>query len=310
MRFRRFHASYGVIGLASCLGVLLPSVGCNTFSLAGNARWFADYEKAEAQCSKCSKPMLIWYKEARPGFPDPLRKTFRDATVRKRLHDYVICSLVRSYEPDRRYVAQYGVERAPAVILIHRNGTYHALVGRQSPDQLLALLDTADSAGSKPALDPHIPRRPRYHWLDDFGAASAEAFRTKRPMLVVFYRRWSFDLRRLDEMLQRREVYSRTTDMIHCRLSMPDNANRTLTERFGIREMPALVFVRADGDFGVLELPRSYEAVVQFVDEWSRKERTTVGAGTSTSAMGLDTRNARTASQALAAPAKTPKEPR
>ncbi len=115
--------------IAVCLTILLGAAGCSGFGRWLGPRWHADFDSAEAALCQSNKSLLIRYVEPKPGRPDALDGVFAGEAVSQRLGDYVCCRLYKSYEPDRRYVGQYGVQRAPAVIVVHPNQTYHASVG-------------------------------------------------------------------------------------------------------------------------------------------------------------------------------------
>jgi hypothetical protein len=209
----------------------------------------------------------MWYQEARPGLPDPLQSAFDSPELRKRIKGYLRCSLVRSYEPDRRYVGQYGVERAPAVIVVHDDGTYHAQSGRMTAEDIIRLLDEAQPPGARPVANPHLHREPYYNWLDDFDKATVASDSEDKEIVVVFHRSLTPDWRRLKKILEERTVFSRFENMIHCRVATLAASADSLQERFGISQMPAIAIVHRDGTFDVLELPTSFEAVVRFADE-------------------------------------------
>lgn len=253
--------------LLFCATAVAVLSGCAAAQSLTRPRWIADYDKAERRHREVGCEMLIWYKEARPGMADPLRAAFDAPELRERIKGYLRCSLLRSYEPDRRYVGQYGVERAPAVIVVHEDGTYHAQSGRMSVDDITRLLDHAEPPGARPDSNPYLHREPYYDWLDDFDHATAAAEPENKEVVVVLHRSLTRDWRRLKKILDERTVFSRFADMIHCRVATLAASADSLKERFGISRLPAIVIVHRDGTFDVLELPRSFEAVVRFADE-------------------------------------------
>jgi hypothetical protein len=71
-------------------------------------------------------------------------------------------------------------------------------------------------------------------------------------------------------MLERREVYSRMANMIHCRPSTAWSSAGSVASELGIRNLPAVAIVPADGsEPSVLELPTSFEAIARFADQAS-----------------------------------------
>ena len=71
---------------------------------------------------------------------DGLMELLAQPEVSPLINGMILCSLVSEYNPNQRYVAQYGVQRAPAVILVHRDGTYHTRTGPMSTDQIVQFL--------------------------------------------------------------------------------------------------------------------------------------------------------------------------
>lgn len=247
--------------------LIMWGIGCSTtWDRLSSALWVADYDTAEQRARETGRGMLILYKDERPGADDSLEQIIETAPVEGRTRRYVRCMLFKSYEPDRRYVAQFGVERAPALIVIHPDGTYHARSGAMSTSDVLAFLAQAAPPGRRPLLNPHIPRKADYRWLTSFDEAEPIAGRTHRPILAVFYRTLSRDWSRLEPMLERHEVYSRLAPMVHCRLGLMSLSSAAYITRFGALKLPAIVIAHPDGTFDVLELPTSYEAIVRFVD--------------------------------------------
>lgn len=261
--------------------VLTVTTGCSSKWIRWRPDgWNADYDAAEARMGESGGDMLIFFRSVDQGRPDPMFEALRSAPLKQQTAQYVRCSLYRSYEPDRRYAAQYGVERAPALIVVHRDGTYHALEGVASAEKISEFLAAAQPPGAVPDLNPHIPRETNYAWHSSLESAEAAAQKAGQSILVVFDRWWSRDRRKLEKLLERREVHSRFTGMVHCRpRSILGNGDESMA-RFGIVNVPALVIVRPDGTSHVLELPTCYEAIVRFAD----RARPTAGAATSSTA--------------------------
>ncbi|MCH9033805.1 MAG: hypothetical protein IID42_04800 [Planctomycetes bacterium] len=260
-----------------CTLALLMFSGCSLGTHARSRGWVADYDTAESRIERTGRELLIYYKGTRRGNPDRTAEALNERAVKKRTGQYVRCRLFKSYEPDRRYVAQFGVERAPALIIVHRDGTYHSQTGSMSAEAILAFLDEADAPGLSPVLSPHIPRRVAYRWYRTLDAARAQADRLDRPILFVFHRWLSRDWPNLKKLLRRPEVHSRFAGMVHCRLSSLFPAWRKEAQRLGAQNWPALVIARPDGTTDVLELPTSYEQIVHFAD--GRRELGEDGGG-------------------------------
>ncbi len=252
--------------IAFAVALLLAS-GCST--TWGRWRpngWYSDYDSAEARMNESGGDMLIFYRSVDQGLPDPTYEALCSSPLKSQTAKYVRCSLYQTYEPDRRYVAQYGVVRAPALIVVHRDGTYHSLSGATSAAKISEFLAAAQPPGASPVLNPHIPREANYAWHTSLESAEAAARETGQPILIVFDQWWSRDWWKLENLLKHREVYNRFAGMVHCRpwsiLGLGDES----LARFGVENTPALVIVHPDGSYSVLELPTSFEAIVRFAD--------------------------------------------
>lgn len=238
--------------------------GCHSWS---STRWIGDYDTAERLSMKQDRPILIYFEEDRPNHDSRLADSIKSERLRSTRDDFVRCFLVRSYERDRRYVAQYGVDRAPAVIVVHRDGTYHATSRRSmSADDLMAFLKSAASPGTPIHRNPYVPHKPRFDWYDSLDAGERAARQSGRPMLVLFHRTMSRDRRRLERLLSRHEVYLRLRDLVHVRIGLFVLFQKAYITKYGALQLPAIVIAHPDGTFEALELPQSRDAVVSFLD--------------------------------------------
>jgi hypothetical protein len=246
---------------------LLCCAGClNSLSYWTPSGWLAGYESAEQHASKTGRPLLIYYREVDHEKDREMDDAMDSSLVERLSTNYVRCRLFRSYEPQRRYVAQFGVDRTPALIVVHRDGTYHSHVGLMSSAEVASFLDSARPPGKQPRLDPYLPRKPEYIWQNRIDEAERMAQRVQRPTLIVFHRTLTSDWETVEELLLRKEVYARFAGLVHCRVGVLNPwANAHIT-RFGALRLPALVLLLTDGTFEVLETPTSYEGVVRFAD--------------------------------------------
>lgn len=265
--------------------VFLVGSGCASLNRWRPQGWVADYDTAEVRVRETGRELLIYYRDTRPGVEDPTAAALKDGRVKQRTRDYVRCSLFKPYEPDRRYVAQFGVDRAPALIVVHRDGTYHARTGLFSAVDIAQFLDDAHGSGAQPVLNPYIPRRVEYGWHHSPESAYGAAERTEGAILFVFYRWLSRDWHKMKKLLHRPEVHPRLADMVHCRLSSLRRAARDEAERFEVARWPALVIAHQDGTYHVLELPTSYVQIVRFADK-HRLPNGKVGEQSATAAAG------------------------
>lgn len=218
------------------------------------------------------RPLLIVFKNNRKGTPDSIGAVLRSERFANLSDRFVRCVLLRSYEPDRRYVAQFGVRRAPALILVHTDGTYHARSGDISAEQVDEFLAEAKPPGALPQLNALIPREPRYAWHSTLAEAKTAAAKTNRSMFIVYYRSLSDDWPMLAKLLRRREVFVRVGDMVHGRIATVNLWSDKQETPFGTLRLPCIVIVRSDGTHESLEQPGSYEQIVRFVDAVGRND--------------------------------------
>lgn len=242
------------------------AAGCASSDLWRLNGWDTDYDTAEARRAGSDRQLLLFFRPADKSRPDPMFAALQGARLKEQTDPYTRCSLYNSYEPDRRYVAQYGVDRAPALIVVHRDGTYHALTGAASEAQISDFLAAAKPPGATARINPYIPRQTQYAWNTSLESAEAAAQKNGQPLLIVFDQWWSRDRQKLDKLLARREVYSRFAGMVHCRPSSIWSSGGNAMTRFGVMNVPALVILNYDGSHHTLELPTSYESIVRFAD--------------------------------------------
>jgi hypothetical protein len=252
---------------AITLAPFVASAGCTAalgrWSAGG---WLADYNTAEKQVQQTGRPLLILYQRSDIEADKSFRRTMKSSLVQRLSARHVRCRLFASYEPHRRYVAQFGVQRPPALIVVHRDGTYHARVGPMTAAETASFLANAGPPGAIPRPDPYLPRTARYEWHDRLADAEAAGQRLQRPVVIVFHRSLTSDWSSLKTLLSRHEVYSRLGGMVHCRIGVLNPWTEGYITRFGALRLPAIVLLQPDGRFDVLELPTSYESVVRFAD--------------------------------------------
>lgn len=255
-------------GFVVCSFTLLACVGCAGSGKPGKAKWHADYDSAEMAVRGTDRTMLIRFVDPRPGRRDLLDEAFENKQLARRVGEYVCCVLYRGYEPDRRYVSQFGVKRAPAVIVVHPDESYHARTGRMSADAVLEFLDAATPPGTPATINPHIPRVAHFRWIDKLDDVFQSVRETGRPGLIVFYRRFAGDFKAIREMMSKHEVYSRVFHMVHGRDGGWNRWASTRETPFGEIKLPAIALIQADGSHEILEIPDSSEAIARFVDRF------------------------------------------
>lgn len=250
--------------------LLFAGLGCaatsNVMKQLTPGDWVADYDTAEARVRESGQPLLIYYKGNHHRTRDPIRAALDEPGMSEPLAGFVRCTLFQAYEPDRRYVAQFGVERAPALIVVHRDGTYHATSGHLTSSKMASFVAGAKQPGKTSIHDPYIPRQPRYDWLSSMDAAELAMIQSDRPILAVYARRFSNDWRKVRSLLDRPEIGRRLSGAIHCRIDVGTPLTETTITPFGALKLPAVAIARPDGSFETLELPTSADEFVRFVD--------------------------------------------
>lgn len=242
------------------------NAGCATHSGRPAPRFAADFQRAEAWQEQTGKPLLLVFLDSRAARDKAMKACLKDAELKTRLAEALECRLFRANEADRRYVAQYHVERAPALVLVHADGTYHAFTEAPTPEAVRRFLDESRAPGANPTFNPLIARAPRYRWANDLETALKKAAESRRDALLVLYRNTTRDWSRISSMLDRAEVFRRFDGMVHARITGWVGRPTEAMDRFEITTLPALVIVRADGSVDRLELPISSEAIIRFAD--------------------------------------------
>lgn len=240
---------------------------CATVRHWHSNRWIADYDKATRIADKSELELLIYYVDDRPGTQDKLRDLLQDDALRSKTEQYTRCKLLRSFEPDRRFVAQYGIDRAPALLVIHKDGTYHAIEGVVTSTNALEFLHNAAAPGVEPLPNPLVPRKAQYTWLENIDVAQQISKLSGSPLLVVYHRPYTKDWWRIEALLREFPVFKRLKNATHCRVGVGTPWQEAFISPFGAIRLPAVVLVSPDGAYRVLEKPTSYEAIVHFTDQ-------------------------------------------
>lgn len=269
-------------GIIMLLAPITLFAGC-----VGKLDWPApkrahDFQRAEALQARTGKPLLLIFLDSRSAMDKPMKLALRDHHVRERLNGLLECRLFRANEDDRRYAAQFRMERAPSLILVHPDGTYHSYSETPTAAGIVNFLDESQGPGQVPVHNSLIHRAPRYAWQKELAPALKQASETNRDTLVVLYRGGTRDWSRVEDMLDRPEVFRRFDGMEHVRVTGLIGAPKDEMTRFEVMSLPALVIVRPDGSSEKLEMPRSYEAIIRFAD--GAKQHSHQGSATSATA--------------------------
>lgn len=239
--------------------------GCATVSLWPQPNWHHDFESAQSRARTESAATLVYYSEARPGRHDPLKDALRDPELAAASSHFVRCRLYVSHEPDRRFVGQYGVTRAPAWIVIHPDGTYHSRMGAVASADIAAFIRESQPPGEAPAAYGYLVsarNRPSY---SDLSAAEEVAVKEQRPLLVIYTRLMSRDWAKLEPLMNSMEVRRAGTGIVQCRMDIGSPWSETADTKFGPLRLPALVMQHPDGSSAQLEQPNSARSIVELL---------------------------------------------
>lgn len=250
----------GRLGLRLWWAVALPAgAGCGPV-------WYFQYQEAENAARAAERPMVVFYKDPFDPKSSRMQDLLEGNQIAPLLADKIRCVLTTEFAPDHKYIAQYGVIQAPALILIHPDGTYHAHNGPMSLEEIRGFLTEARPPGARPTLNPQIPRDIDYRWEGDYEKAMSKARRQNRESLIV-YKWWlSAESTELLATLQTRaEVARHFTETVNCLLDRDYLPNRTHVRRYGVSDVPAVILVHRDGTYHAHPGPMTAEQIVRFV---------------------------------------------
>ena len=276
-RIEQVFLTGALVAFSLCVSTL---PGCASLAGSGwEGRWIKGFAAAEARQRRDGGDLIILYKSYSGKASSVVEEAVSAEEVATMTEGMVRCTLVAEYGPDRAYVAQFGVERAPAVIVVRTDGTYHAKVGVMARGDVVELLNSASSPGQQPRHDPYIHRPSSYRWRYSFSSAQAQAGRSDLPMLI-FYHNWpDSNSMAMDRELNRPEVRRAFADYVHCNLHGLYPPNRKHMAAYDVDQGPALVIVRRDGSHQVLDGHRptgrsvASEAMVRFARRAKQTEQ-------------------------------------
>lgn len=255
--------------LTLIVGAMLISIalGCTIDQTAWeDGAWVNGYQEAETRASQLGTGMVICYRDTPTNRPDSMVQATRDVVADDVKSEYVGGILSKSHAWDRKYVAQFGVDRSPAIIVLHPDGTYHAHVGFLDPSGVQDFLASATPPGNAPHWNTFLHRNPQYTWQPSMELAEKIATDSNRSMFILYHRPWADDLQRLDRMLKNPAVYRRLAKMVHFRSGAPWTFENEIDTEFGKLKLPAVVLVQPNNDFRVLEDPSGYELIIRLAD--------------------------------------------
>lgn len=230
-----------------------------------------DFSTAERLAVQHNKPLVVYYTSWLSAECGAMRAALDSSEVRRKLGDKVVCYLDESYEPNRRFVAQFGVERYPALIVVRPDGTFHSRVGRMAPGEIAAFIEQSRAPGQPAQVNPQLPRRIDYHWEGDYQRALQRA-QAEGRRVFVFYKSVlspeSNDV--LVNVLNRPEVAAEFHDTINCLLDWGHPPNRRFMARFGITDVPGFLLIAPDGTHHARQGRLNAEQMVSFIREARR----------------------------------------
>ncbi|MFQ5491761.1 MAG: hypothetical protein ACE5GE_13665 [Phycisphaerae bacterium] len=216
-------------------------------------RWEGNYEEAQAKARRQNREMLIVYKWWVSAESTELIATLESRPeVARHFTETINCLLDMDYLPNRIHVRQYGVTQVPSIILVHRDGTYHAHTGPMSADQMVRFVNSARrSRGKSPRTDfaQRMQTRAGYNWYTDFTRASAHARNRGQDLFVFYNSLYSDHSNRMARLLDRSDVANLFQDTVNCRLDFSVPGNRQLMTRYRVDRTPAFLIVRPDGTY-------------------------------------------------------------
>jgi len=240
--------------------IALLAAGCGS-------RWSYSYIEAERQAAARERPLLITYRDHLEFSSGDLEDAVKSPAIEPMLKNYVLCSLVSAYAPNRKYVSQFGVASPPAVIVVHPDGTFHATTDQLTTEGIAGFLAGAKPPGRQPDRDISVPRSTDFLLRAEgvYERAVEKAKRLNRHLLIV-YKWWLDDeSTKLIARMSRPEVAVRCANAVHCVLDWDYIPNRKHVARYGVTRYPAIIIARPDGSADVLEGPASVERIVGFL---------------------------------------------
>ncbi|HEY3244180.1 MAG TPA: hypothetical protein VGM03_12610 [Phycisphaerae bacterium] len=257
---RRPAANAGKLtGAALLAGVALLMTGCGPQTVL-------TYEEAEARQRHTDRPILVFYKNHEDPASGQMKENLQNGQLAPLINGTIFCVLVSDFPPNRKFVAQYGVEYPPALIVIHPDGTYHSREGLLSVEEIRTFLASASGPGQPANLNAQVPRDIDYHWENDYERAVLHAQQRNRELFVV-YKSWASpeSTELLARLMNRPEVALHFVETVNCILDDSFAANRSYMARFGIERVPAMVLVHRDGTYHSHVGPATPEEIVRFV---------------------------------------------
>jgi len=236
------------------------------FAMCGcNSPVLVNFSRAERLGKQQQKKLFLYYESWLSADCGEMKRQIQSSMVQQLLADKIVCFLEESYEPNVRYVAQYGVHRYPAVILIHADGTYHQRTGVMSAEGIADFIATATPPGRQPMINPQIPREIDYGWEADYERAFEIAAQQHRPVFIFYKSVVSTDANEMLGTLDRPDVAELFDDTVNCLLDWGYPPNRRFMIQYGVTNVPAIVIVNPNGTHHARQGRMTAAQVISFV---------------------------------------------
>ncbi|MFH0983838.1 MAG: hypothetical protein V2A79_20175 [Planctomycetota bacterium] len=256
--FRRVRGCAVFVALAFVVGP-----GCAT-------QWYYSYAELEQQRLRerqqghPGRDTLLFYKDHLDAGSGRLQDILESPQIKPLITGKLRCVLIKDYAPNQRYMAQYGVDSPPALVVVHPDATYHARQGFLTVEQARDFLAGAVGPGATPKTDIQILPVSDYYWQGSYEEAVALAERQNRPLFIV-YKWWlSAESTELLNRLSQPRVRSQFSEMVHCLLDWDYIPNRGFAAQYGVSKVPSMIIVRPDGTYHTLIGLPTVDQIVRF----------------------------------------------
>ncbi len=209
--------------------------------------------------------MLVFYKDPLDVRSRFLRDALESPQVERQTEDMVHCLLVPSYPPNRSFVAQYDVLEAPALIVIHPDGTYHRLKGAHNAEEVATFLASSEPPGRRPEVNPRIPQGNTLDYFNVYERAVEHARRQNRRLFIIH--KWWLDpaSTELIRRVSKPDVTRYLADAVVCILDWDYVPNRGHLRAYGVTSFPAIVMQERDGRYRALSGVPTVEELIRFI---------------------------------------------